>query len=227
MIKNCIQCQKLFKTANWNKKKKFCSHKCYWEFSKGKKNPKHSERMKIRYKKGLISLAFIEGGFKKGHKPENPFKKGHIPWSKGKVNVCSEETRRKMSIAQKGKHNSPATEFKKGHKPKNPFKKGHKTWNKGKSHLALEKHYNWQGGISFEEYPNEFNKKLKKFIRERDGYICVLCKRTEQREKEEFGTVLSIDHINGDKKNCLLENLRTLCKRCNSSEMQKRRKSIK
>lgn len=33
-----------------------------------------------------------------------PFTKGYTPWNKGKTGVCTEETRRKMSEAKKGKH---------------------------------------------------------------------------------------------------------------------------
>jgi len=40
------------------------------------------------------------------------FKKGYIPWNKGKMNICSEETRKKMSEAQKGKHHSEETKEK-------------------------------------------------------------------------------------------------------------------
>lgn len=67
-----------------------------------------------------------------GHKPvvslELKPKKRYIPWNKGKHGIYSEETRKRMGIANKGKHRSPATEFKKGLIP----------WNKGIS-LSSEK----------------------------------------------------------------------------------------
>jgi len=69
--------------------------------------------------------------------------KGHIPWNKGKTEVYSEETKKKISLnhrkyqtvetrtkisnALKGNQNS------KGNKPnKTSFKKGHISWSKGK-----------------------------------------------------------------------------------------------
>lgn len=74
----------------------------------------------------------------------------------------SEETRKKMSDAQKG-----------------------------------EKHYNWQGGISFEPYCEKFNGEFKEYIRRKFGRVCFLCGKTE----EENGRRLSVHHLNGNK-NC-------------------------
>ena len=77
------------------------------------------------------------------------FQKGHVPWSKGKH--YTEETRKKISLALKGKP-----------KPKligntNGFKKGQLPWNTGK-HLSEESRYKlslahkgrvtWNKGIS-------------------------------------------------------------------------------
>ena len=60
----------------------------------------------------------------------------------------SEETKKKISEANKGKHHSPETEFKKGehHSPETEFKKGNKPWNTGKKRpeLSKEKHPNWK-----------------------------------------------------------------------------------
>ena len=50
--------------------------------------------------------------FKKGHIPLNPFKKGHIPWSKGggyKHKPHTEETKKKISVANTGKKHSEET----------------------------------------------------------------------------------------------------------------------
>lgn len=59
----------------------------------------------------------------------------------------------------------------------------------------------WNGGISFEPYSAEFNKNLKRQIRERDNYTCQLCKK--------FGNF--VHHIDYNKKNCSPDNLITLC----------------
>jgi len=69
----------------------------------------------------------------------------------------------------------------------------------------------WQGGISFFPYPFKFNIELKRFIRERDGYICQLCNKTQEQE----GKNLSVHHIDYVKENCDLQNLVTLCRSCN------------
>jgi len=88
------------------------------------------------------------------------FKKGQVPWNKGKAR--SEETKKKISLANKGKHYSKSTEFKKGSqinlgrkhsietrekmrnakKPKGFIKSGYKCYRKfGK--LILEHHDVW------------------------------------------------------------------------------------
>jgi len=54
-------------------------------------------------------------------------------------------------------------------------KKGCEPWNKGTEGLqALENHPSWKGGISFEPYGLDFNRKFKRKIRERDG-CCMMC----------------------------------------------------
>jgi len=106
----------------------------------------------------------------------NMFKKGHIPWTKGKKlpkqlvekirerckgnkyalgHKLSEEQKKKISEASKGKHHSQKTEFKKGQTAWNKgvpmtkekyekckatmFKKGQKSWNCGKKMTEEQK----------------------------------------------------------------------------------------
>jgi len=76
-----------------------------------------------------------------------------------------------------------------------------------------DNHYNWQGGISDIGYEREFNKKLKKLIRLRDGYTCQECGKTE----EELDKTLSVHHIDYDKKNNDPANLMSLCKKCHTT----------
>ena len=78
-------------------------------------------------------------------------------------------------------------------------------------HLIGENNPNWQGGIGKLPYPFAFNNKLKELIRERDGYICQLCSKTQ----EENGRKLDIHHRNYDKDNLELNNLISLCRSCN------------
>ena len=68
---------------------------------------------------------------------------------------------------------------------------------------------NWQGGLSFEEYPQEF-KQIRKFILERDNYAC------QDPNCEHKTGILDCHHIDYNKKNNSLENLVTLCRSCHT-----------
>ena len=82
-----------------------------------------------------------------------------------------------------------------------------------------ENNPNWQGGVSFEDYALDFNKRLKEFIRNRDSYKCQLCDAPEI----ECDRKLSIHHIDYNKKNSSEVNLISLCVSCNS-KVNKNRK---
>jgi hypothetical protein len=73
----------------------------------------------------------------------------------------------------------------------------------------------WQGGISYEPYTIEFNKKLKEKIRNRDNHECQKCHIKEIILKG-WQKKLSIHHIDYNKQNCNEENLITICHSCNS-----------
>ena len=140
----------------------------------------------------------------------------------------------KISNTLKGKHTSIKTEFKneripwnKGMKmPKEHCKKLSKIHKAkpnrywlGKERLDMkgDKHHNWLGGKSFEPYTNEFTKFLKQEVRKRDNYVCQLCGKKEEDEfcgKRKYK--LSIHHIDYNKNNCVVDNLTTLCRPCNS-----------
>ena len=129
------------------------------------------------------------------------FKKGHVVWSFGKV--LSEEHKRKLS----------------GHEPHNKGKTfeeeyGIERAKDLKAHLSKahqgkpsESHPNWQGGKSFDPYPIDFNKSLKRRILERDGYKCIVCGDDK---------ILHIHHIDYNKKNNKPSNLISLCKSCHA-----------
>ena len=74
---------------------------------------------------------------------------------------------------------------------------------------------NWKEGKSFEEYPQEFNDKLKEEIRQRDNHICQKCNITEKEHLVLYERVLDVHHIDYDKENCKKDNLITLCQHCN------------
>lgn len=186
----------------------------------GKDNPfygkHHTEEAKEKIREWNLGKTLNE----KTRLKMSQAKKGKPTWNKGKK--CPQlsginnsfygerhtlETKRKISIAHLG---IPS-------------------WNKGKTNIYSEetlekmrlakigkylgeKNPSWRGGISKEPYAFEFNKQLKELIRNRDGYKCQLCGMPEC----ENIVKLSIHHIDYIKKNCLPDNLITLCGSCNA-----------
>lgn len=76
--------------------------------------------------------------------------------------------------------------------------------------LSGEQHPNWQGGLSFELYPQDWTRTLRRSIRERDHYTCRLCAETQG------DVAFAVHHVDYDKKNCDPTNLITLCGSCHS-----------
>jgi len=76
-------------------------------------------------------------------------------------------------------------------------------------------HPQWDGGLSFEPYPIEFNRSLKEKIRNRDNHKCQLCSMTEIINIKKYNRNLNIHHIDYIKENCNEENLISLCSECN------------
>ncbi len=78
-------------------------------------NKKRSNTLKRR-KFCKERLEKMKQGFQKGNKTKSQFKKGHKGYTYWKGKKRSEETKEKISKANKGKRNSIKTEFKKGNK---------------------------------------------------------------------------------------------------------------
>jgi len=68
-------------------------------------------------------------------------------------------------------------------------------------------HWNWQGGKSYEIYPQDWNNMLKRRIMERDNFRCEKCGTNRG---------LLVHHIDEDKQNCNPDNLITCCRSCHS-----------
>ncbi|GAG69434.1 unnamed protein product [marine sediment metagenome] len=136
--------------------------------------------------------------------------KGHFGYTLGFHHT--KETKEKLRIARLGENNPMFG------KP-SPFRDRYHT-KESREKISFsrigkycgENHPNWQGGISFEPYTPEFNRQLKELIRQRDGCKCQLCGMPEC----ENGKSLCIHHIDYIKKNCLPNNLITLCGGCNT-----------
>ncbi len=79
-----------------------------------------------------------------------------------------------------------------------------------------EKSIRWQGGISFEPYSIDWNKTLKRSIRERDRYTCQICGKPQEDNAHH------VHHIDYNKKNCNPNNLITLCVSCHIKTNQNR-----
>lgn len=77
-------------------------------------------------------------------------------------------------------------------------------------HRKKENHPNWQGGISFEPYPQKWTDDFKKGIRKRDNYTCQEC----GIHQDELDRKLDVHHIDYNKNNLDPENLISLCKSC-------------
>lgn len=124
-------------------------------------------------------------GFQKGHK-------------------VSQELREKLRKMMKDKplHPTLIANFKKGRKLSKETKQ--KMSETAIRNVESGVHHLWKGGISFEPYSIDWKETLKRAIRERDHYLCAICKM--------YGN--HVHHINYDKKNCNSDNLITLCNSC-------------
>lgn len=112
------------------------------------------------------------------------FKKGNVPWNKGK---------------------------KTGLVPKTAYKKGCKTWNKGKAHKAIrgKKHHRWKGGywINKAGYKIIEVKRMGKRYRMREHRLIM-----EKHLGRKLSVSEELHHINGNKLDNRIENLRIMSK---------------
>lgn len=159
------------------------------------------------------------------------FIKGHSPWNTGltkEIEPRLMEIARKTSLAQKGVpekewvKKQPSEAIKEWHK-QNPEigkvcrrKQLEKRWldplqhEKMSNRMKGDKHPFWKGGISIQEYSEEFNADLKKAIKDRDGWKCRQCGVARKYK------ILLIHHIDENKLNNSIDNLITLCGSCHS-----------
>lgn len=227
MQKKCKQCNKIYTKQSTHSKaywtqRKYCSYSCKYKAMKEvmrdsveKKCPICNESFfssKSRLKRGrgkycsIKCAAIRKTGVARPDMAGNVFgfRKGHTPWNKD-------------SHIQT---NTGRTHFKKGLIPYNKgivgvYKASDKT--KLKQSLAQRgaKGSNWQGGKSFESYPQEFNKFLKEVIRNRDNRQCRECKWLEK----DLTRKLDIHHIDFDKNNNNFNNLISLCQSCHGKTL--------
>ena len=156
---------------------------------------KFTEEHKVKISKNHADCkGFKNPMYSKKHTPESivKMKKTHT----GKKHTP--EHKAKLSIAQIGKKHTPETIAK----------------------ISGENHHNWLGGSSFEPYGLYWSKGYRQAIRDRDGNVCQLCGKTEERNE---GKRLSVHHINYDKE-CTDPNTKiTLCMFCHTKTTNTKR----
>lgn len=150
------------------------------------------------------------------------FKLGHKGYKSLLGKKLSEEHKRKIGVAMKGKHVNlgiPKT-------PKHKIKiglansialKGRKLSKEHIARISGANHHSWQGGKSFEPYTIDWTETLKKSIREKYHYMCQICGN--------YGII--VHHIDYNKKNCDMKNLIVLCNKCHAKTNYNRKEWLK
>ena len=151
-MNQCNKCHKSFPVANWNRKRKFCSHLCYWKSLIGKPSLKKIHVRKVCETCQQEYEVPVKGKAREGRRFCSIKCRKIVPWNTG----------------TKGVHFSPSTEFKKGMiapMKGRKFTKEHvrkmiESRQRNKKQMG-ENHYNWRGGLSFLPYNPEFSNELK------------------------------------------------------------------
>ena len=183
-------------------------------FQKGHKlglGRKVSEETRVRMSKARI-------GYKITEKTRQKLHDSHLGHGQ------SEETKRKIGEASKGKEKSRETRQKLreaniGNKNASGAVRSEEFRRKLGESRSGEKHWNWLGGKSFESYGLEFNNNLKEVIRNRDGRQCLICGKTELTSRD----LLSIHHVDYNKRNNNSSNLASLCRSCHTKTNKNRK----
>ena len=200
------------------------------------------KRTKPNWNKGLKGFG-KEFGFQKGHKWLGGYgvkgksgvykrtpdmktgKKKHTEETKQKIREkrklqimapVSEETKLKISLANKGKKKSE--EHIKNLKiarskitVKPMLGKHHSEETKAKLRLIRgDKTSRWLGGKSLEKYSGDWTNTLKMSIRIRDKFVCKICNKKQENKMHH------VHHTDYNKFNCNPNNLITLCKSCHA-----------
>lgn len=170
--KICVLCKNEFKVRSYRKNfAKYCSYKCYWADMKTK--PKYKKQIRKLCEFNVGRIVSIETRKKMGLAQSLAHKnKKHPPFS--------EETKKRIGLAHKGKKLSEETK-----KKMSISKKGEKNWS-------------WRGGITplYEIIRNSFeNKQWSKAILARDNYTCQKCgddkgRNLEAHHKKSFACIL-------------------------------------
>jgi hypothetical protein len=195
-----------------HKEKKRNSMKEWW--IKNKNNLQTLERNK---KIGLKRKGILHTNETKQFLRELQTGRKHTQESKDKMSksrrghIFSKEHNQKISEARKGIHFLDITKEKLSLIAKERWKdeKYHKEFSESR---IGKNNPNWHGGIQYEPYDNNWNRKFKNLIRKRDNQVCINCGK--HREKLKYS--LDVHHINYDKQLSIKENCISLCHSCHS-----------
>jgi len=156
----------------------------------------HSEETRRKISQSMLGHAVSEEARKK----MSEVAKGRKPWNVGKH--LSEETKEKLRKASLGNKNHLG------------FRHAFSEETKKRISLALMggKNPAWLGGVSFQPYGKEFNKRLQEMIRVRDNFRCRIC----AVHQSELSIPLNVHHVDYNKTNNRESNLVSLCASCHS-----------
>jgi len=143
MEKSCIKCDNKFKVANWNKTRKFCSHKCYWSSILGIKKP---DEQKVH-----IECAFC--------------KKSCVRWNKGNDlnKFCSRECfHLNQRIVMKGRKLSEITKQKMAENMRGKTGESSHRWIKDRTKIIVNE---------LDKF-NSAYKEWMSGVKKRDNYTC-------------------------------------------------------
>jgi len=164
--------------------------------------------IKCRSKSEMMQAAWEHGRYDSPETKQKHSNAIKAAWQRGDFD--GEETRRKFREASLGRTMNPGACRKIGRGVKLAHERGAyedvDQW--GASNP------NWFGGISFQPYAPEFNKKLKETTRKRDHYICQMCGINQRENQNSYAH--DVHHIDYNKQNNARGNLITLCSCCHA-----------
>jgi len=234
----CDNCKIEIKISKCSLKQKyhFCSHKCLGEWQSkncrgknafnyidGRTKAKHyciesncnNEISYNNWKQGKGRCKKCDDLYQKGRscnkgKNHPMFGKHHTEETKKKISrtrIKNGKTKGK-NHPMFGKHHTEETK-----KKMSLAKLGKKLTEETKRLLSLS-HGGTGNPYEVDDYPKIFFK-IRDSIRKRDNYTCQNCDMTEEEHLIVCGTVLSVHHIDYNKKNSKENNLIILCNQCN------------
>ena len=194
--KICPICGIGFDIIPSHKHQECCSKKCKGKLYSGENSPQWKEKIQ---KICLIC--------------KKTFK---VPLSKKDKKCCSPKCSREMLSERFRREKNPFFNQHHSQKQKDKWSEDRKGKYIGENNpmfgMTGEKCPTYTDGKGYDPYPVGWTR-ITREIRFRDGYLCQKCGLSEIEEIN--GQKLSTHHIDNDKRNCLANNLITLCFRCN------------